>query len=84
MDIIGQCLALVPVPYLHLSWTVFRFIWTTVQDIQASKEQLRSLSLSIAQLLQTLDAEIRAGRLIPEETSAELDNLRSFVPPAYY
>ena len=81
MDIIGRCLSLAPVPYLGHAWSIFQFIWTTIQAVQSSTEQLRALAASIAQLLQTLDAEIRVGRLVPKRTSAELDSLTKFVLP---
>ncbi len=79
MDIIHQCLALAPVPYLDFTFSVFRFIWTSVEQAQASKQQLRALAQTIAQLLSTLDKEYRAGRLVQAETSTPVADLGGFV-----
>ena len=75
MDIIHQCLSLAPVPYLGTAFSVFRFIWSTIQQVQASKRQLEALVQSIGQLLQTLDGEYRAGRLSEGKTSTALKDL---------
>ena len=79
MDIIHQCLSLAPVPYLDFAFSVFRFIWTSVEQAQASKQQLRALAQTIAQLLSTLDKEYRAGRLVQAETSTPVADLGGFV-----
>jgi hypothetical protein len=51
MDIIQQCLALVPVPYLGTAFSIFQFIWTSVSQAQASKGQLRVLAFALSELL---------------------------------
>jgi hypothetical protein len=79
MDIIQQCSSLVPFPYLAPAFTVFKFIWSSVQQAQASKQQLEVLTQSIAQLLKTLDGEYRARRLLPARTSVPFDDLCRFV-----
>jgi hypothetical protein len=79
MDIIHQCLSLAPVPYLGPAFSAFKFIWSSVQQVQASKQQLETLAQSIAQLLQTLNGEYRAGRLLQAGTSSPLTNLRRCV-----
>lgn len=78
MDIVQQCLSLAPVPYLGLAFSVFRSIWSSVQQVQASKEQLRVLAISIAQLLKTLDAEYHSRKLTEAQTSAPLADLRRY------
>lgn len=75
MDVIESCLALVPVPYISTAISIFRVIWTSVQQVQASNEQLRILSHTIAQLLKTLDKEYRQKRLVQTHTSAQLAEL---------
>jgi len=77
MDIIQHCLSLAPVPYLAPAFAVFKFIWSSVQQAQASKRQLEALTQSIAQLLKTLDGEHRARR--PARTSVPFDDLCRFV-----
>ncbi|KIM87192.1 hypothetical protein PILCRDRAFT_303643 [Piloderma croceum F 1598] len=75
MDIIQQCLSLAPVPYLVPAFSVFRFICSTVEQAQASKQQLQALSQTIAQLLSTLNKEYRAGRLLQTKTSTPVADL---------
>ena len=43
-DIIYRYLALAPVPYLSHAFSVFQFIWSSVQQAQSSKQQLECLS----------------------------------------
>ena len=79
MDIIHHCLSLAPLPYLAPAFATLRFIWSSVEQAQASKRQLEALTQSIAQLLQTLDAQYRAGRMLQATTSKPLDDLCRFV-----
>jgi hypothetical protein len=78
MDIIQQCLSLAPVPYLAPAFSALRFICYSVEQAQASKWQLKALAQTIAQLLQTLDREYRAGRLLQVRTSGPLADLIRF------
>jgi hypothetical protein len=79
MDIIQQCLSLAPVPYLAPAFSVLRFIWSLVEQAQASKQQLQVLAQTIAQLLRTLNREYSAGRLRQAKTSMPLGDLHKFV-----
>jgi hypothetical protein len=79
MDIIHLCLALAPVPYLAHAFSALRFIWSSVEQTQASKRQLEVLAQSIAQLLQVLDGQYRAGRLLQVKTAMPLADLSRFV-----
>jgi hypothetical protein len=79
MDVIQLCLSLVPVPYLGLAFSGLRFIWSSIQQVQASKQQLKALAQSIAQLLQTLNEEYSAKRLLHDKTSTPLEDLNKFV-----
>jgi hypothetical protein len=79
MDIVHQCLSLVPVPYLAHAFSALRLIWSSVQQAQASKRQLKILSELIAQLLMTLDGQYRAQRLLQVQTATPLTHLRGFV-----
>jgi hypothetical protein len=78
MDIIQSCLSLTPVPCLGLAFSVFRTIWTSVQQVQASKEQLLVLAYSSAQLLNVLDTQYRARRLLEDRTSMPLHELSRY------
>ena len=75
MDVIQHCLALAPVPGLSAAFSVFRYIWTFVQQIQTSKQQLLCLASMIAQLLQTLDHQYRSGRFSEARMSVQLKDL---------
>jgi hypothetical protein len=79
MDIIQSCLVLAPVPYLAPAFSIFKVIWESIDQIQASNEQLRTLSCSIAQLLSAINGEYRRGALKSEGTSEQLEKLREFV-----
>jgi hypothetical protein len=79
MDIIQQCLSLAPVPYLAPAFSVLRFIWSLVEQAQASKRQLQALAQTIAQLLRTLNREYSAGRLRKRDLSTPLGDLHTFV-----
>ena len=79
MDIINRCLSLAPVLHLVPAFAVLRFIWLSVQQAQAGKQQLQTLAQTIAQLLWTLNQEYSAGRLREGQTSTPLDDLHRFV-----
>ena len=75
MDIIHGCLSLIPVPYLAPAFSVLRFICSSIEQTYASRRQLEALAQSISQLLQTLDSEYRARRLLHDETATPLADL---------
>ena len=79
MDIVQQCLSLTPVPYLAPAWSILRFIYSSVEQAQASKQQLQALAQTIAQLLWTLNREYFSGQLLYENTSTTVDDLGRFV-----
>jgi hypothetical protein len=79
MDIIQQCLSLAPVPYLAPAFSVLRFIYSSVEQAQASKWQLQALSQTIAQLLLTLNRAYRSRQLLHAKTSTAVDDLGRFV-----
>jgi hypothetical protein len=75
LDTIGACLQLAPVPYLGVAFAIFKSIWSTIDGIRWSKEQLLALAFCIAQLLQTLDRAYRSNRISLRTTSREIANL---------
>jgi hypothetical protein len=79
MDIVQQCLALVPVPCLSTAFSLLSFIWSSVEQVQASKEQLRVLATCIAQLLSALDAQYRTNKIVPSTTATALNDLSLYV-----
>jgi hypothetical protein len=81
MDAVRQCIPLTYAPELAAAFTVFKFICTSVEQVQLSKSQLEALAHSIAQLLQALDSGYRTRRLLKDVTSAALADLLRFVRP---
>jgi hypothetical protein len=79
MDIIHQCLSLVPVPGLASAFSILRFICSSVAQAQASKGQLQALTQTIAHLLSTLNKEYGGGQLLHAKTSVAVDTLETFV-----
>ncbi|KIM73991.1 hypothetical protein PILCRDRAFT_715514, partial [Piloderma croceum F 1598] len=57
------------------AFSILRFIWSSIQQAQASKGQLEALAQSIAQLLKALDEEYSTGRLLQVKTSTPLADL---------
>lgn len=76
MDIITHCLALAPVPGLAAAFSVLRYLATSIQQVQASKQQLLGLATAIAQLMTTLNGEFAAKRLLPENSVEPLHDLQ--------
>ena len=79
MDIVHQCLSLVPVPHLAPAFTSLKFIYSFVPQVQTIQQQVDVLVQFVAQLLYTLDKEYRTERLLQNETSVSLANLSRFV-----
>jgi len=69
-----------PAPCLSGVFTIFRFIWQTVQQVQASQAQLRTLAVAVAQVLQILGLKYHAGHLIEGNTPSPLGSLHRFSP----
>jgi hypothetical protein len=79
MDTIQLCLSVVPVPYLSVLFSQFRFINSTINGVQTSRQQLRILSACVSQLLITLNAEYSPGkRLLTPSTRATLEHLSRY------
>ncbi|KAF8956482.1 kinase-like domain-containing protein [Flammula alnicola] len=79
MDHIELTLQLGPVPYLHLSFTIFKTIWAAVGEAEDSKEQLKVLAGSVAHLLYALDKQYREGKLNDDATLEALIDLESLL-----
>jgi hypothetical protein len=71
-DVIAACLSLAPVPYLSTAYSIFKCLWSTVKRAQFSKQQLEALAFCVAQLLQTLNYELKARRI--DRRSPEIAN----------
>ncbi|KAJ7627321.1 kinase-like domain-containing protein [Roridomyces roridus] len=64
-----------PVPGLHPAYTVFEFIYSSVQTVRASKRPLVVLANAVAQLLAALQGEFKGERLSPESCRKPLKDL---------
>ena len=79
MDIVEHCLSTTPVSHLAPAFSTLRFIWSDAERAQVAKRQLRALTQSIAQFLDTLHTKHNAGRLLQVRTSVLLEDLCRFV-----
>jgi hypothetical protein len=75
MDLIEKICCLPALPHLSAHFSAFQYIWQTVQQVQGVQEQLRELVHCIAQILQSLDQEHRAARLLENDTSVPLEHI---------
>ena len=81
MDVIHDCLLLTPVPYLSVAFTIFKSIYTSVQQIHANRLQLRALAQCVALMLQCLNTQYETRRLSKNGTAACLEQLAQSVIP---
>ena len=79
MDIVQQCLLIAPVPCLAIDFSALKFIWSSIQQVLVSKWQLEALAQLIAEILQTLNKEYRAGHLHEGQASMPLEYLNRFM-----
>ena len=79
MDLIEKICSLPAPPHLSAHVSAFQYIWQTVQQVQGIQEQLRELVHCIAQILQSLDQEHRAARLLENETAVPLEHIDRYV-----
>jgi hypothetical protein len=80
MDIIQQALDFVPLPYLNTAFSLLKFIYTSVEQVQTARQQLLVLSACVSQLLITLNAEYESGRRsLTPSTAATLNDLSKYV-----
>jgi hypothetical protein len=79
MDVVRRCLSLTPVPCLVPHFSALKLICSAVEHIQVNQGQLEALAQSIAELLQALDGEYRAGKLLDVRDSTSLAGLDAFV-----
>ncbi|KAJ7636250.1 kinase-like domain-containing protein [Roridomyces roridus] len=75
LDAVNMLTGATPVPGLHAAYTVFKFIYSSVQAVRTSKEQLVVLANAVAQLLGTLQREFEGKRLSPESCQKPLKDL---------
>ncbi|KAJ7219763.1 hypothetical protein C8J57DRAFT_257112 [Mycena rebaudengoi] len=69
-------LGLTPVPGLSAAFTLFKFIVSCVEKLEANKLQLAALANAIGQLLATLHTEFQSSRLIASSCVQPLTDLR--------
>ncbi|KAF7344400.1 Kinase-like protein [Mycena sanguinolenta] len=67
------------VPALGAAFTVLGFVVSSIQALEANKDQLRVLSTSCQQLLTTLNKEFSERRLIPEKCAKPLADLEALL-----
>ncbi|KAJ7081005.1 kinase-like domain-containing protein [Mycena epipterygia] len=68
-----------PVPGLSSAFKLFNFIVCGVPEVHASRKQIKVLASTIGKLLETLNAEFAAGRLIEDNCAQPLEELKSLL-----
>lgn len=81
MDLIHDCLSLVPVPFLSVAFKIFKSIHSSVQQIQGNEAQLRALAQCVAQMLHCLNTQYETRQLSMNGTTACLEQLVQSVIP---
>ncbi|KAJ6471926.1 kinase-like domain-containing protein [Mycena sanguinolenta] len=76
---IDMALRINPVPGLSFAFTLYSLIASTINDVQASRMQLRELAGAIGQLLTTLDTEFRAAKRSPDTSARALADLKALL-----
>jgi hypothetical protein len=78
-DVVSVCLSLAPVPGLHFAFTTLRWVIATTNQVQDSKEQIRNLTESLAQLMFTVNEQYKKGKLLETDTKRALEGLEGYV-----
>ncbi|KAJ7114661.1 hypothetical protein C8R43DRAFT_126046 [Mycena crocata] len=56
-------LRMTPVPGLSAAFNILKFIVSSIEHVSKSKQQLEVLAISVAQLLETLNAEFQTSNI---------------------
>ncbi|KAF8179660.1 kinase-like domain-containing protein [Pholiota molesta] len=78
-DVVSVCLSLAPVPGLHFAFTTLRWVIATTNQVQDSKEQIRNLTESLAQLMFTVNEQYKKGKLLETDTKRALEGLEGLL-----
>lgn len=76
-SIVSTAVGCVPLPGLKVAFDTFQWIWSSVVQVQSNKAQLIQLASAIAELLTTLQGNLRAS-LTPEQ-GASLKRLQTLL-----
>ncbi|KAJ7655480.1 hypothetical protein B0H17DRAFT_1214001 [Mycena rosella] len=79
MDSLETLIDLIPVHGLNTAYKIFRFILSSVKEVQDRKKQFEALAIAIGQLLRALDSEFRASRLIVASCGEQLRDLENLL-----
>jgi hypothetical protein len=79
MDCVDFVLQCPPIPYLGLSYGIFKTIWVAVEEVRASRGQFKVLAEAVAALLQTLDRQHRAGKMSEASSVGAVNELETCV-----
>ncbi|KAJ6470933.1 hypothetical protein C8R45DRAFT_1014930 [Mycena sanguinolenta] len=77
--VLDVIVGITPVPGLSAAFTLLRTIVSAIQQVSGSKQQLALLAQSAAQLLQTLNAEFSASRLMQSTCAQPLRDLHGLL-----
>ena len=79
MDCVEFVLQCSPVPYLGLSYGIFKTIWVAAEEVKASRGQFKVLAEAVAALLQTLDRQHRVGKMSEASSVGAVNELETCV-----
>jgi hypothetical protein len=77
-EIVDLCLALQPVPGLSAAFKVLNHIWETSQNIQSSKERMKTLASCIAELLIALQDALKSGQVTASSIQERIGSLERY------
>ncbi|KAK6974293.1 kinase-like protein [Favolaschia claudopus] len=77
--VLDVILGITPVPGLSAAFTLLKFIVSNIEGVSRSKRRLAILAQAASHLLQTLNTELRAGRLAQSTCAQPLDELHSLL-----
>jgi hypothetical protein len=74
-EIVDFCLSLQPIPGLSAVFKIFSYIWTSSQNVQSSKERLKTLAICVAELLVALHRALESGQVKLGNLRERIDSL---------
>ncbi|KAJ7659857.1 hypothetical protein B0H17DRAFT_1095969 [Mycena rosella] len=78
-QLLDVILGITPVPGLSAAFSLLKITVSSVQQAREGKRQLGALAYAVAQLLDTLNTEFRASRLVQSASVKPLQDLHSLL-----
>ena len=75
MDIIQSCLSYAPLPYLEKVFSLFSFVYGSIQQARHSKKQLHTMNEMTAHLLLMIDKQFKENKLSQDQNDGTIAEL---------